>query len=148
MFFKKNFVNLLGVILIIFLICPLMAQLKNIAEFKRVEIPFNLKHEDSIYEKGKYDFEIVVMYMTSGVVLFFLRIKKKRKILCQIEGKRLGYHTDFLAELLNDPNIPDEPRLKIKRNPKEKILNIIYESGKKATFYPLEKIRFKIEYEK
>ena len=148
MFFKRNPVKLLGVLLIMFLICPLIAQMKSIAKFKGVEIPFNLKHKDSIFEKGKYDFEILVKDMISGEDLFFLRIKKKRKILCQIQGMRLKYHSDFLAELLNDPNIPDEPRLKIKRNPKEKILNIIYESGKIATFYPLEKIRFRIEYEK
>ncbi len=147
MFFKRNFVKFLGVLLIMFIICPLIAQLKSIAKFKGVEIPFSLKYKDSIFEKGKYDFEILVREMISVEDFFILRIKKKRKILCHLEGKRLKYRTDFLPDLLGDPNIPDNSRLEIEKNPKEKILNIIFESGKKATFYPLEKIKFEIEYE-
>jgi hypothetical protein len=50
-------------------------------------------------------------------------------------------------KLQDDPNIPDKPRLKMKKNSSEKILYIIFESGKRTAFYPLERYRFKIEYE-
>jgi len=48
---------------------------------------------------------------------------------------------------MNDPEIPKNAKLQIKRNPALKIVYIIFESGKHAQICTLHKIRFKVEYE-
>lgn len=137
MFFKRIHVNLLRILLIMILLCPAIAQMKLICEFKDVEIQFNLKHEDSIFEKGKYDFELLRM----GNV-FYLRIKKKEKPICLIPGgKKLKY------ESFSDPDIPERAKFTIKRNPALKIAYIIFEPGSQHPDYPFIKVRFNLEYE-
>lgn len=136
-FFKRIHVNLLRILLIMILLCPAIAQMKLICEFKDVEIQFNLKHEDYIFEKGKYDFELLRM----GNV-FYLRIKKKEKPICLIPGgEKLNY------EKLTDPDIPKHAKLNIKKNPALKIAYIIFETGSHHPDYPFIKVRFKLEYE-
>lgn len=137
MFFKRNFVNLLRVLLIMFLICPLIAQ-KSVYKFKGVNIPFKLKHKDTVFDKGKYDFEIV-KFPTQ--VIFYLKIKKGRKNLCLIPGERL---TRLEFEM---NKIPAKPKLVIKKNPEEKMVYITFESGTLTVIFPGIRIRWKMEYE-
>jgi len=88
MLYKKTLVNLLGIFLIMFLFCPAMASMKRIYKFKDVEISFNLKHKDSIFKKGKYDFEIMFSYTQQ---VWYLRLIKKGKALCLVAGEKLKY---------------------------------------------------------
>ena len=115
----------------------------SVYKFKGVAIPFNLKYEDTIFKKGKYDFEILIHHKQQ---VFYLRILKKGKGLCLMSGERLKYKS-YGFEKMKDPKIPDQPTLRIKKHPTGKIVNIIFESGKKTAIYPFEKIRFKLEYE-
>ena len=143
MFFKRIFTNLLLIFLIIILFRPATAMTDSVYKFKGVAIPFDLKYEDSTFKKGKYDFEILVHHQAQ---VFYLRIIKKGKGLCLIPGERLKYK-GYGFEKMKDPKIPDQPTLRIKRYPTGKIVNIIFESGKNTAIYPLEKIKFKLEYE-
>jgi hypothetical protein len=119
------------------LLCPAIAQMKPVCEFKEVKIPFNLKNEDSIFEKGKYDFELLRM----GNV-FYLRIKKKgNPVLLKSGGEKLMYENMF------DPDIPQRSKFQIKRNPALKIAYLIFESGSHHPDYPTIKVRFRLEYE-
>ncbi len=137
MFSKRNFVNILRVLLIMFLICPLIAQ-KSVYKFKGVNIPFKLKHKDTVFDKGKYDFEIL-KFPTQ--VIFYLKIKKGRKNLCLIPGERLTR----LEFEMNE--IPAKPQLVIKKNPEEKMVYITFESGTLTVIFPCIRIRWKMEYE-
>ena len=119
---------------------PALAQMEKFAEIKGTEIPFNLKCEDSVHEEGKFDFEI---YRIAGD--YYLKIKRKGKTLCLVLGQREWYNV-YGMKIHQDPNIPDKPRLKITKNAQEKILNIIFESGKKAK-YPFLKIIYRVGYE-
>ena len=141
---KTIFYNFFKICLIMLLFCPAAAQYKRISRFKGVVIPFNLKYEDSFIEKGTYDLELL-KHQTQQV--FYLRIKKRRKTLCNVTGEKLKYESFGDAGLFNDQNIPDEPRIKFKRNPVKKIFSIIFESGKKNPVYPYIKLRFSLEYE-
>ena len=96
-------------------------------------------------EKGKYDLEIT-MPETSGVRIFYLRILKKNEALCIINGRKLHYKTEKVSELHKDPNIPDKPRLTMRRVNALKKLYIFFESGKHAPNYSFEKLRFEIDY--
>lgn len=120
-----------------FLICPLIAQ-KSVYKFKGVNIPFKLKHKDTVFDKGKYDFEIV-KFPTQ--VIFYLKIKKGRKNLCLIPGERL---TRLEFEM---NKIPAKPKLVIKKNPEEKMVYITFESGTLTVIFPGIRIRWKMEYE-
>jgi len=141
--FKRILVSLLIIFLIMVLSCPAVAQMKRLYKFKAVEIPFNLKHEDSIIQKGKYDLEFL---RQQAQPVYYFRIIKGRKKLCLVRGEQLAYKTHGTGQL-SDPNIPENPTLRIKKNPKEKILYIIFETGKKTRIYPFVKVRFKMEYE-
>jgi len=142
---KRFFIILLKIVLIASLFSPAYAQMKRIYKFKKVQIPFNLKHEDSIVKKGKYDLEFLKLESQSA---YYLRIIKKKKFLFTIPGKQLSYKTDKdgMAQY-HDPNIPENPTLKMRKDPKDKILYIIFESGKKTSICPFIKARFKLEYE-
>jgi hypothetical protein len=133
-----------GAFLVLLLICPLASQMKGL-KFNGVNIPYTLKYEDTIIEKGKYDLEVMVPE-TASVRYFYLRIIEKKDALCILAGKKLHYHTEKVSELHKDPNIPDKPRLTMRRHPVKKKLYIYFESGKKAVDYPFEKIRFEIDY--
>ena len=137
MVYKNIFIRLLRILLIMILLCPAIAQMNLICEFKEVKIPFNLKYEDSIFEKGKYDFELLKM-----TNVFYLRIKKKGKSVCLMPfGEKLKYENMF------DPDIPKRAKFQIKRNPALKIAYLIFESGSHHPDYPTIKVRFKLEYE-
>jgi len=141
--FKRIFVSLLIVFLIVVLSCPAVAQMKRLYKFRAVEIPFNLKYKDSIIQKGKYDLEFLRL-QTQPV--YYFRIIKGRKKLCLVTGEQLAYKTHGTGQL-SDPNIPENPKLRMKKNPEEKVLYIIFETGKKSRIYPFIKVRFKMEYE-
>jgi len=120
-----------------------MAQMKKVHKFKRVEVPFSMKHEDSIFEKGQYDFEIIAH---RTLRTFHLRIIKKGKILCIVPGEILrdkppGARGEEMKE------VPEDPTLKIKKIPAEKIVNFIFEAGKLTHLYPCFKVRFQMEYD-
>lgn len=143
MVLKKPLMNFLIIFLILILFCPVMAQFRRIHIFKNVEVPFNLKHEDSVYEKGKYDFEIQAY---RSLNLFTLRLIKKGKALCTLDGKILrddspGVRGEKMEE------VPDEPTLKMHRIPANKIVNITIETGKLAKIFPYYVLRFQMEYE-
>jgi hypothetical protein len=128
-----------------FLFCPAIAQMKKICIFKGVEISFNLKHDDSKIEKGKYDFEF---FKHQTQLSFYLRIKKKRKAICIVRGEQLAYESSgYYYEQSEDPNIPEQAKLKFLKNPKEGIVDILFESGKRSIAYPNIKLRFRMEYE-
>lgn len=145
MLLKRILVSLSTLFLILLFVMPVSAQLQSVVKFKGVEIPYNLKHEDTLIEIDKYDFEIFVLEHDAQK-LFFLGIKKGKKVLCHIPGERLQYETEFLMELDKDPNIPDKSTLDMRIAPQEKSVIFIFEAGKRAGAYSYEKIRFKIEY--
>lgn len=145
MVFKKIFTN---IFLIVFLFCPVIAHgqglgLTKVYIFKDVEIPFNMKYGDSIMKKGKYEFEII---FNRGHQVFYLKIIKKRKGICLVPGDRKQYKS-YGRERLKDPNIPDKPRLSIRKFPESKMLMVTFESGKKARMFKLVYVIFKMEYE-
>jgi hypothetical protein len=141
---KKIFVNLLGVMLIAFLSLPATAEMVRVAFFKGTAIPFGLKYKDIVLEKDKYDLEVLFSKADTNF-LYLLRFIKKGTILCEVSGLRLEYATTFLPELNKDPNIPNEPTIRMKKMPPGNTINIIFESGKKANI-PFEKVVFKMEY--
>lgn len=140
---KRIFVYFLRILLIMIIICPAIAQMRKVHKFKKVEIPFNLVYEDSIFEKGKFDFEILA---NRSLKTFHLRIIKRGKNLCILPGEILrdkppGARGEEMEE------VPDDPTLKMKRIPAKKMVYIIFETGKQTSVYPCFKIRFQIEYE-
>lgn len=141
---KKIVVCVTGFVLLIACVCPLMSQMKGM-KFKGVNIPYTLKHKDTVIEKGKYDIEIT-MPETSGVRIFYLRILKKNKALCILDATKLHYESEAVSAMHKDPNIPEKSRLTMRRNKELKKLYIIFESGKHSADYPFEKLRFEIDY--
>jgi hypothetical protein len=115
---------------------PAFSQWEDVSSFKSVQIPFNLKYKDKIIKKGKYGVEIL---KHTGQTVYYFRIKKGSKKLCLIPGEYLRY--------LDETEIPNKPKLRMRRNTAEKLLYIIFESGTITWKYPKIKIRFKIEYE-
>ncbi|HUU38218.1 MAG TPA: hypothetical protein VMW46_08465 [Candidatus Desulfaltia sp.] len=128
--------------MILILVGPAAAQLIDIGKFKGVEIPYALKFEDKVLEKGRYDLETLKNPNTPSC---YLRFKKGGKILCLIEGERLEYEVHGMARM-GDSDIPQKPRLKMKRNTEEKVLIFMVETGRESQF-PLLLLRFKLEYE-
>ena len=140
---KRILAYVLRIFLIAAIICPAIAQMRKVHKFKKVEIPFNLVYEDSIFEKGKYDFEILA---NRSLQTFHLRIIKSGKNLCLLAGEILrdkppGARGEEMEE------VPDDPTLKMKRIPAKKMVHIIFEAGKQAAVYPCFQIRFQIKYE-
>jgi hypothetical protein len=134
--------NVLVVFLILLLASPIFAQLIDIGKFKGVEIPFRLKSQDIVLEKGIYNLEALKNRTTPSC---YLRIKKGTKVLCLIEGERLEYEAHGMAKM-TDPNIPQKPRLKMKRNVEEKVVYFMVETGRESRF-PYLWLRFKLDYE-
>lgn len=147
MIIKRNLATFLSILLMLFLSSPSFAQLQTLHEFKDVKIPWTLKYEDIVIEKGKCD--LIFLRHGTNTKLFYLKIKKKGKTICLIpKGERVAYKDQGnLLTLLNDPKIPKNAKLQIKRNPALKIVYIIFESGKHARICALHKLRFKVEYE-
>ena len=74
-----------------------------------------------------------------------MQIRKGRKKLCTVSGVELYYKTRGSMQL-TDPDIPDEPRMRMRQNKEEKLLVVLFESGKKSKIYPFIKIEFKIKH--
>jgi hypothetical protein len=115
---------------------PVFSQWEDVCSFKDVQIPFDLKYEDKIIKKGKFEVEIL---KHTAQTAYYLRLKKGSKKLCLISGEYLRY--------IDETDIPNKPKLRMRRNTAEKLLYIIFESGTITWKYPKIKIRFKIEYE-
>jgi len=142
---KRILAYLIGMLLILIIFSPSIAQIQELHEFKGVKIPWTLKYEDMEIKKGKYD----LVFLRHGTTLFYLKIKKEGKTICLIpDGERVKYQNQGdLFALHMDPEIPENAKLQIKRNPVVKIAYIIFESGKHTRICPFHKIRFKLKYE-
>lgn len=140
MFKQKLFFKLFNVLLLLCFVTPATAQMKRVFKFHNVKLPFNLILKNSVIKKGTYHFEFL---RHQG--LYYLRILKRSKVLCFISGDQSRYES-YGSQKFKDPNIPKNPRLQLKKNPKEKKIYIIFESGKKTRIYPFIKVKFKMEY--
>lgn len=146
MFSSRKVIWLLIIFTIVFLVLPVPADFRTVHMFKKVAIPFDMKYDDAILEKGTFDFEICA---DRTLNLWTLRIIKKGKILCSLPGDVLrdrppGAHGEKMA------GVPDEPTLKVKRIPKEKMAHITFENAGIETgtsLFPYYVVRFKISYE-
>jgi len=144
LFFKQVFRSFMSIFLVLLLSSPVLtSQLKLLCTFKGVELPYRLKYQDVELEKGRYDLEAVKKATSTD---YYLRIKKGGKVLCLILGEQWDYETRGMY-LMRDPNVPDKPTLKMKRNLEEKILYITIETGRKNRMAPFARLRFKFEYE-
>lgn len=142
---KRTSAVLLTIVLTASLCSPAYAQMERIYKFKKVQIPFNLKHEGSIVERGKYDLEFLKLQSQNA---YYIRLIKKKKFIFTLPGEQLSYKSDKDGMLqFKDPNIPEDPTLRMQKDPNDKILYIIFETGKKTTKNPFIKVRFKLEYE-
>ncbi len=135
MFYRQAFKIVVCFFLLSLLSSPAFSQWEDVCRFKAVQIPFDLKCKDTMLPKGKYDL-IVIKHTGQG--LYYLRIKKRREKLCLISGETIPY-IDF-------EEIPEKPKLRMRRNPVENMLHIIFESGTITWKYSNVKARFKIEY--
>lgn len=142
MLFKQLFKKLLKVFLIMLLTSPSFAQLKDLGRFKGIALPYRLKYHDVVIEKGIYDLEALKNPTTP---MCYLRIKKGRRVICLVEGERLDYEVRA-GDRMTDPSIPDSCTLKMKKNPEEKVLYFVVETGRSSRF-PFLLLRFKLEYE-
>jgi len=143
MFMKILFKNVFLVFLLTLCSSQAFPQLQELAEFKDVNLPFALKSENVLLEKGKYDFVLLKNLPN----LFLLKIKKQGKTVGLISGgEKINYPAQGDISLLqNSPDIPKFGKLTIKREPGLKIAYIIVETGKQATACPFHKIRFKFD---
>lgn len=139
---EKGGWQLARVLVILTLAAPAAAQLIEIGKFQQVEIPFTLKFKGKVMEKGRYDLET---FKNPGNPSCYLRFKKGGKVVCLIEGERLDYKARGMSRM-SDSEIPDKPRLKMKRNTEEKVLIFMVETGRRSQF-PFLLLRFKLEYE-
>jgi hypothetical protein len=144
MFSKQGLRNFLKIFLVLSLSSLVFTgQLKLLCKFIGVELPYRLKYKDVVFEKGKYNLEAV---KDRNAPRYYLRIKKGRKVLCLLRGEQLAYTSHGMGKV-HDPNIPDKPTLKIKKNLEEKVIYFTVETGKKNRMAPYQKLRFKLEYE-
>ncbi len=139
---KKILLSLLTVFFVFLIFSQALADWRTVQKFKGVNVPFDMKHEDLIMEKGKFDFEIL---SERSLNIFQLKIYKKGKSLCGITGNVLrdglpGARGEKMEE------VPDEPTLQMKRIPVKKALYIIFETGKLTELFPGFVIRFELEY--
>jgi len=139
---KKAGRHLFGVLMIFILAGPAAAQLIDIGKFKGVTIPYTLKFEGKVMKKGPYDLEALKNPDTPSC---YLRFKKGGKVVCLIEGERLEYKAQGMSRMA-DSDIPQKPRLKMKRNAEEKVLIFMVETGRESQF-PFLLLRFKLGYE-
>ncbi len=140
---RKIFIYLLIICLFVIFIDTSVAQMKSLHKFKGVKIPFKLVCKDSALKAGTYGLEF---FKHETQPTFFLRILKGRKKLCLIQGEKLTYKTRGTKQL-SDPDIPEKPKLRMRKNPTKKIITVIFETGKKSRVYPFTKVKFEIEYE-
>ncbi len=133
---------LIGILMIFLIAGPAAAQFIDIAKFKSVQIPYTMKFEDKVLEKGKYDLETL---KDRNNPVYHLRFKKSGKVICTVEGEQLTVESRGMSRM-SDEDIPDNPRLKMKKNAAEKILIITVETGRRSQF-PFQLLQFKLEYE-
>jgi len=135
--------NAFLIILLALCLSQAFAQLQELTEFKAVNLPFVLKSENVLLEKGKYDF-ILLKNLPN---LFLLKIKKQGKTVDLISGgEKINYPAQGnLGLLQSSPDIPKFAKLTMKSDPSQKMAYIILETGKQARFCPFHKIRFKFE---
>ena len=134
----------MSIFLVLLLCVPVKsAQLKLLCKFRNVELPYTLKYQNKVFEKGKYDLEAVKKATSTD---YYLRIKRRGKVLDLILGEQWDYQTRGMY-VMRDPNIPDKPTMKMKKDSAEKIFTIIIETGKKNRTAPFARLRFKFEYE-
>jgi hypothetical protein len=144
MFFKQDFRKALKIFLILSLLSPVFAaQLKLLCKFNGLQIPYNLKYGDKVFEKGEYNLEAV---KDKSAPRYFLRIKKGSRVLCMTQGEQLQYDSRGWDKT-KDPNIPDKCTLKMGKNSEEQMIYLTVETGKKNQMEPYQKLRFKMEYE-
>lgn len=132
----------IGVLMILALAAPAAAQFIDVGKFKGIAIPYTLKFNDKVLEKGLYDLE-TLKNRTSPT--YYLRFKKKGKVICLVPGEQLTVEARA-GSRLTDPSIPNTPRLKMKKDTTEKILIFSVETGRRSRF-PFQLLRFKLEYE-
>jgi hypothetical protein len=144
LFFKQVLRSFMGIFLVLILSSPVLtSQLKLLCKFKGVALPYTLKYQGKVLEKGKYDLEAVKKATSTD---YYLRIKKRGKVLDLIQGEQWDYQTRG-TYLMRDPSIPDEPTLKMKKNLEEKVFYITIETGRKNRIVPFARLRFKFGYE-
>lgn len=139
---EKRGRHFIGILMILGLAAPAAAQLIDIGKFKGVQIPYTMKYEDKVLEKGKYNLETLKNPNTPSC---YLRFKKGNKVMCLIEGERLDYEAHGMSRM-TDSEIPDKPRLKMRKNTQEKLLIFMVETGRDS-LYPYLLLRFELEYE-
>lgn len=143
MLIKKILSSFLSLLLIMAFSHHAFAQMKKVHKFKKVNIPFNIKCDDTIIEKGQYDIEI---FAYRAVRQWSLKILKGGNTLCILNGQILrdecpGARGQEMEE------VPEETTLKMSRIPAKQILNIIFEAGRMTQFYTCYKVIFQTEYE-
>ena len=121
-----------------------MAQMDPIYRFKGVNVPVKLKIKNKILEKGTYDLEFLG---TSSPVLYFVRIMKGGKILDMFQGEEWPYASEIVPDVAHSAEAPQKPTLKMALNRSEKLLTLVFESGRTAAKHPLMRARFKLPYE-
>jgi hypothetical protein len=139
---RKKIIWIFLITALFFVVLPAEAQLKSIYKFKDVKIPLNLEHKNVSIKAGTYDIDFL---KNQAAGYYIMQIRKGRKKLCTVNGVELYYKTRG-SQQLTDPEIPDEPRMKMKQNRTEEVLIVLFESGKKSKVYPFIKIEFKIKY--
>lgn len=138
MSWQKVSVAILAMLFILGSFYQVQAQMVDIGTFKGVQIPCRLSYNDKIVEKGTYDLEFL---KDRDSPTCYLRIKKGGKVLCLIDGERRVYPS---GGGMFDPNIPDKPTLKMKRDDQNKLLIFDFETGKFGLF-PYLLIRYKVK---
>jgi hypothetical protein len=139
---KKTRRRFIGVLLVLGLAATAGAELIDIGQFKGVQIPYALKFEGKVLDKGLYDLTAV---KDRNNPLYYLRFKKRGKVICMVEGEQLTVDARG-GSRMSDEDIPDNPRLKMKKNTAEKLLIFTVETGRRSQF-PFQMLQFKLEYE-
>jgi hypothetical protein len=119
------------------------AQMTPIFRFKGAQLPVRLKIQDKILEKGAYDVEFL---RTSSPVLFFVRFLRRGKILGVVQGEEWPYAEGIVSDIAADKTIPNSPTLKMGINRDEKLLQLVFESGRHSVNYPMVRAIFKLPY--
>jgi hypothetical protein len=117
------------------------AQMNPIYRFKNITIPVDLRIGDSILPKGSYDLEFL---RVPNPVAYYLRIIKKGKILHLLQGKDFPYDNSVFTNL---SLIPIKPTLKMSKNKGEKLLTLVFESGRYIENYAQIRAIYRLEYE-
>lgn len=118
---RMNPVHVLAFVLAFFLAGPLAAQINQmnrIAYFRGVPIQADLQFKKDVLTQGQYDLEFMRVPNTKA---YFLRIKRKGKILHLVQGENYPY--------TERSQVCNAPRLCINRDEEANTLVIIVESG-------------------